>query len=261
MTPTALITGASSGIGEAFARALAAQGQHVVLVARREERLHALAADLHRTHGVRAEVIALDLTAPGSAEVLLEAVTRLGLTVDTLVNNAGMGVHGPFLEQTAADDGRMVELNVAALTRLTRVFAPGMAARGRGALVMVASTAAFQSIPYFGVYAATKAYVLAFSEALAVELAPHGVTVQCLCPGPTLTEFVDHAGFKTDVFAKVPTQTAQEVVSTSLAGLRRAEPVVVSGFLNWLGASLGRCVPRRLTTAVSGLLFRPESFR
>ena len=185
MKKTALVTGASSGIGAAYARALAAQGYDLILVARRADRLQALADEVKQAHGHRAEVLPADLLRREAPAELVAGVAALGMQVDLLVNNAGMGVHGPFADATAEDDLRMIDLNITSLTALTRAFAPAMIARRSGAIINVASTAAFQAIPFMGVYAATKAYVLSFSEAIAEELRPHGITVQCLCPGAT----------------------------------------------------------------------------
>lgn len=259
MAKTALVTGASSGIGAAFARALARERHDLILVARRADRLHALAEELRAAHGGRVEVLPADLLRPEAASELAEAVKALGLQVDLLVNNAGMGMHGPFLDLTADDDARMITLNISALTALTRALTRGMVERRTGAVINVASTAAFQPVPYFAVYAATKAYVLSYSEALAEELRPFGVNVQCLCPGSTESEFVAVAQFKSDVPSKAPTMTAEAVVAESLGALRVGRTVHVAGVLNQLGALGPRFLPRTLITKLSGTIFKPNT--
>ena len=258
MAKTALVTGASSGIGAAFARALAKSGHDLVLVARRADRLHALAEELRGVHQVRVEVLPADLLRPEAARELAEAVQALGMQVDLLVNNAGMGIHGPFLEHTAEDEARMIALNITALTALTRAFTGGMVERRTGAVINLASTAAFQAVPYFAVYAATKAYVLSFSEAIAEELRPFGVTIQCLCPGATESEFSQVAQFKSDIHQKAPLMTAEAVVAESLDALRAGRSVQVTGVLNQLGTLGPRFLPRALITKISGSIFKPN---
>ena len=196
---TALITGASSGIGEVFARELAARGADVVLVARNEGKLAELAGELASKHSVKAEVLAADLGQPGAGRALAEQVAARGLTVDVLINNAGFGFLSPLVKTDADMMSTMVALNVAALTDLTHAFLPGMVERDRGAVVNVASTAAFQPVPYMAVYGATKAYVLSFTEALWGETKGTGVRVTCLCPGATATAFFETAGEQAQV--------------------------------------------------------------
>ncbi|MFN3430649.1 MAG: SDR family NAD(P)-dependent oxidoreductase [Candidatus Sericytochromatia bacterium] len=259
MTQTALITGASSGIGASFARRLAADGYHLILVARRADKLEALAAEVTANRSIRAEVIPADLSRPEAPGALLEAVTARGLTVDLLINNAGIGAHGPFEATTHDDDQRMIDLNISSLTAMTRAFLPGMLERRSGAVINVASTAAFQAIPYFAVYAATKAYVLAFSEALAEEVADRGVKIVCLCPGPTATEFNDVAGVsKLEAAKKAPTMTADAVAAEGLAGLKAGRVVQVAGLVNAFGASAGRLMPRQWVAKAAGLIFNPN---
>lgn len=188
-TSTALITGASSGIGESLARQLAAHGAHLILVARTEDRLHALAAELGARYRVQVHVLPADLNRPGAAAELHAAVQARGLNVDILVNNAGLGGYGEFSAQPSDEIDRMIAVNIGALTGLTRAFLPDMLARGRGRVLNVASTAAFQPGPLMAVYYATKAYVLSFSEAIAEEVAGSGVSVTALCPGPVRTDF------------------------------------------------------------------------
>ncbi|HEY6236260.1 MAG TPA: SDR family oxidoreductase, partial [Candidatus Elarobacter sp.] len=186
---TALITGASSGIGEAFARALAARGEDLVLVARSAERLEALAAELSAKHGVRAHVLPADLSDPKAVDALVAELTARGLTVTTLINNAGFGTHGEFASLDAARERDEVIVNVLAPVQLTHALLPAMVARKSGAIVNVGSTASFQPVPYMAVYGATKAFLLSFSEALAEEVRAHGVRVVALCPGQTDTAF------------------------------------------------------------------------
>lgn len=253
----ALVTGASSGIGLAFARALRRRGMKLVLVARREDRLRKLAAEL----GGEEAAVALpaDLTAPAGVLRLVEAVRARGFTVELLVNNAGMGHTGRFAEQRPEVVRGMIDLNVTALVELTRAFLPEMRARGRGALVNVASNAAFQPVPYLTVYAATKAFVLSFTEGLAGELRGTGVRVQALCPGMTATEFLDvaetHSGL---LVRRMPMMTAEEVVECSLAGLDRGRVRVVAGLANRAVAAVERFVPGALVRRVAGELYRPR---
>jgi short-subunit dehydrogenase len=259
MSKTALITGASSGIGASFARQLAAEGYHVILVARRAEKLEALAAEVSANRSIRAEVIPADLSRPEAPAEILKAVAERGLQVDLLINNAGIGAHGAFETATHEDDQRMIDLNISSLTAMTRAFLPGMLERRGGGIINVASTAAFQAIPYFAVYAATKAYVLAFSEGLAEEVASRGVKVICLCPGPTATEFNDVAGVnKLDVAKKAPTMTADEVAAEGLAGLKAGRVVQVAGLMNAFGASAGRLMPRQWVSKAAGMIFNPN---
>ncbi|HEY9720420.1 MAG TPA: SDR family oxidoreductase [Oscillatoriaceae cyanobacterium] len=254
MSKTVLITGASSGIGEAFARAVARRGHVPILVARRADRLAAIAAELAAAHGVEVPIIPLDLLAPDAAERLFAEVSARGLAVDWLVNNAGFGLYGPFATQEAARVHEMLQLNVLALTALCHRFAPGMRARRNGAIVNVASVAAFQPVPELAVYSASKAYVLSFSEALAEELRPDGIYVQALCPGTTRTEFFGVAGFPDD--ARSHFMTPEAVVEASLAGLARGASVVVPGTLNRLVTTLGRFVPRRLLVKLAARAMR-----
>lgn len=251
-----LITGASSGIGAAYARAIARRGHTPILVARRAERLEALAAAIKAAHGIEAPVVPLDLLSADAAERLEATLTARGLTVDWLVNNAGFGLYGPLVDTEPARLAEMLQLNVVALTALCRRFAPGMAARRAGAIVNVASVAAFQPVPTFAAYAASKAYVLSLSTALAEELRPYGVRVQALCPGTTRTEFFGVAGFPDG--ARTHFMTPEAVVEASLAGLERDAVVVVPGALNRLGSLLGRFVPRRLLVKVAARAMRQD---
>lgn len=239
MRPVTLITGASAGLGAEFARQCAARGEALVLVARRRDRLEALASEL----GGDVHVIAADLSEPGAAARLMAEVERLGLTVDTLVNNAGFGLVGRFAELPRDRQREMIDLNVGTLTELAHLVLPAMLERGRGGILNVASTAAFQPGPYFAVYFATKAYVLSFTEALHQELKGSGVKVSALCPGPTATEFGGVAGFKSARFNRFAAD-APSVVCAGLAGLDRNKAVVIPGAMNKLTAQSSRLIPR-----------------
>src|SRR2546423_6004428 len=196
MPSTALITGASSGIGLDLARLVAADGNNVVLVARSGDKLAELAAELESKHHIRAFVAPIDLADPGAPEELYHVLEEQGIAIDILINNAGFGTHGPFAEADLAAQMQMLQVNVAALTQLTWLFLQPMIRRKQGRIMNVASTAAFQPGPFMAVYYASKAYLLSFSEALANELHGTGVTVTTLCPGPTITGFQHRAGLE-----------------------------------------------------------------
>jgi hypothetical protein len=255
---TALITGASSGIGAAFARALAGRGLDLILVARRAERLEALAEVLADRHGIRVTVLPADLSRPGAAAALAEAVSAEGLAVDWLVNNAGTCYYEAFVDQPQGQVDEMVALNIQALTSLARSFGAPMAERGQGVLINVASAAAFLPIPYGAVYAASKAYVLSFSEALSEELAPRGVKVLCLCPGSTESEIHAKAGTSQSLLDQSGMMTAGAVVEEALRALDWGQSVHVTGLHNQLGTALTRLVPRQFATQVAGMLFKPK---
>ena len=250
----AVVTGSSSGIGAAFARALRAEGRRVVLVARRTERLQALRQELGpaATH-----VVALDLAQPGAAARLLAELDDRNLTVDLLVNNAGVGHSGRFHQQEPAVVLGMIDLNVRALVDLTRAVLPRMIARRRGAIINVVSMAAFQPVPYLSVYAATKAFVLAFTEGIATEIEGTGVGLQALCPGNIPTEFQRVAGTQNATFTKTPATSAEAVVAASLRGLRQKQLLVIPGLRNRLTASLLGLVPRAKVRHLASRLFRP----
>jgi short-subunit dehydrogenase len=251
MRPVALVTGASAGIGRELARRFAAGGHDLVLTARRADELRALADELSAEHGVAVRAVPADLSDPVAPRTLFDEVAAAGLAVDVLVNNAGFGMYGPFAE---ADPDRllaMVQVNVAALTHLTRLFLPGMVARGRGRVLNVASTAAFQPGPLMAAYYASKAYVLSLSEALAFELRGAGVTVTCLCPGPTRTEFAAAAVVGgSRLFDSPYVMDAAPVAEAGYRAAMRGRRVVVPGLLNRLGAFATRFVPRPLLMRV-----------
>ena len=252
----ALVTGASSGIGAVYARALRSRGERLVLVARREERLAALARELGGDDW--ATVVPVDLAAPDAARGLRERLEAQGLAVDLLVNNAGLGHTAPFEQQPLEVVRAMIDVNVSALVELTHAFLPGMRERGRGRIVNVASNAAFQPVPFLTVYAATKAFVLSFTEGLAEELRGSGITVQGLCPGLTQTEFLEVAGTHRGLkVTRTPMMTAEQVVETSLRGLDRGRLRVVPGWSNRLAIFAQRFVPAVVPRRVAAELYRP----
>ena len=247
--PIALITGASAGLGVDFARQLAQRGHRLVLAARRKDRLEALAAELGN-----ARAVAIDLAEAGSAARLIAGIEAAGEQVELLVNNAGFGLKGRFAELDGARQRQMIDLNVGTLTDLCRAVAPGMVERRSGGILNVASTAAFQPGPGIAVYFATKAYVLSFTEALHEELKPHGIRVTALCPGPTKTEFGAVAGFGEQGAFDRMAMDAASVVQAGLEGLDRNRAVVVTGWLNKVGAASTRFVPRPLVRKIAGAI-------
>jgi len=249
LTEVALITGASAGLGVEFARQLSARGHRLVLVARRKERLEELAKELGN-----ARAVALDLSEDDAAAKLMADLEAHGETVDLLVNNAGFGLIGPFAKLDARRERQMIDLNVSTLTDLCRAVAPGMIERKSGAILNVASTAAFQPGPKMAVYFATKAFVLSLSEALHEELKPHGIKVSCLCPGPTRTEFGDVAGFGGNGLFDRVAMDAATVVRTGLKGLDKNRAVVVPGIVNKIGAASTRFAPRPVVRRIAGAI-------
>lgn len=255
----ALVTGASSGIGVAIARELAARGCALVLTARREDRLSALAGEIRERHGVPVTVVPDDLARPGGAAAVFDAATADGAPLDVLVNNAGFGDHETFAAAAWERLDGMLRLNATALTELTWRFVRSARDRGGPAWVLnVASTAAFQPVPGFAVYAATKSYVRHFSEALAEELRGTGVTVTCLAPGGVHTEFAAVAGMELPGLAQKTMMSAERCADIAIRGMLRGRRVVVPGFLNRLGAALARIFPRRLVIRVAGAALGPR---
>ncbi len=252
---TALITGASSGIGAAFARELARRGMQLILVARSADRLRQLADELGAQYGVRVEVLPLDLGTDHAAERVRAEVERRGLAVDLLINNAGFATHGPFEELSAIRDHEQVTLNVTALVDLTHAFVPQLLAR-RGAVINLASTVAFQPTPYMAVYGATKAFVTSFSVALAEEYRGRGLRVLALCPGATDTAFFDVVG--SDSMAVGRKRSSKQVVATALRALKCGQSVVVDGTFNALLANLGKLAPFALAARVAAFITRPR---
>jgi len=253
---TTLITGASSGIGEAFARKLAAQGRNVLLVARSEGKLITLCNELGRMNSIRAQHMALDLSLPESPARLFEESQKRGLMIDLLINNAGFGAFGDFTKIDLQRQLNMIDLNIKALVDLTYRFLVPMRERKQGAIINVASTASFQPVPFMTTYAATKAFVLSFSEALWEENRSFGVTVMALCPGVTETNFFEAArGHKPPARAS---QTPEEVVDTALRGLAARKSSIVSGWANLLMVEAERFVPRSMIVRVAGRMLRSE---
>ena len=250
-TETVLITGASAGIGWELARQFAADKSNLVLVARRRERLEELAAELRKQHGVEALVVPADLGRADAPQAIADQLVRDGLAIDVLVNNAGFGALGPVAELDVGRQLEMIQVNVAALTHLTRLLLPAMIERRRGGVLNIGSTAAFQAGPFMAVYYATKAYVVSFSEALADELASTGVTVTCLCPGPTVTEFAETAKMGDALLFKLQTMTAQAVAQIGYRAFRRGKLLVVPGWLNYLGTLGVRWIPRSLARGIA----------
>lgn len=248
---TALITGASLGIGFELARLCARDGHDVVLVARSKDKLEDIATDLRQTFGVGADVIGMDLSLPGAAAALASELHRRGHQIDILVNNAGIGLYGPFLDYSPEQDGRMLQLNMIFLTELTRLIARSMMERGGGRILNVASTAAFQPGPLMSTYYASKSYVLSFSEAVNEELRGTGVTVTALCPGPTASGFQAAAAMEGARMLKLAMQTSAEVADTGYRAMKKGKPVVISGFSNKLLAASVRFTPRCIVTRLS----------
>lgn len=240
---TVLVTGASSGIGEAFARQLARDGANLLLTARSEDTLEQL-ADEFRSLGARAEVIPHDLGEPGAAHALWKRIVKIGYSPDVLINNAGFGKLGEFVEFDAATYESMITLNVTNLVALTRLALPDMLHRGTGGVLNVASTAAFQPVPYFAVYGATKAFVLSFSQALSAEVEGSGVHVTCLSPGPTTTGFMDRAEMGS--MKGRATETPEKVARVGLEALLDNERSHVSGAVNTVTAFATRFAPTGL---------------
>jgi uncharacterized protein len=250
-TETALITGASAGIGWELARLFAADKSNLVLVARRRERLEELAAELNRQHGVEVRVVATDLARPDAPRAILDQLAAENVAIDVLVNNAGFGALGAVAVLDADRQMEMVQVNVAALTHLTRLLLPGMIERRRGGVLNVASTAGFQAGPFMAVYYATKAYVISFTEALGDELAASGVKVSCLCPGPTTTEFAETAHMVNTLMFRLGPMTAEQVARAGHRGFRQGKLLVVPGWLNFLGSMGVRYVPRGVARGIA----------
>ncbi len=254
----ALITGASSGIGAAFARLLAARGMHLVLTARREDRLKDLATELHTQHGTRCEIICGDLCDPAEARRTFEDVKQRGLPIELLINNAGFGFVGTINDTDPARMMQMVQLNLASLVELTYLFLPQMLERGHGGIINLSSIAAFQPVAYMPVYSASKAFVLHFTEALWAEARDRGVTVTALCPGTTATEFFDVAGVS-GWLGKHKHHSAEYVARKSLRAMEKGRQYVIPGWQNFL-LSLGvRLARRKMVVLQSMRFFRPRA--
>jgi short-subunit dehydrogenase len=253
----ALVTGASAGIGKALAEELAAGGANLVLTARRADRLEELSRALSAKHKICAENFAADLAQPDAPEKIFDCTKQRGLQVDVLINNAGFGAYGPF---ASVDQRRlldMVQVNCSAVVHLTHLFLPTMIQRRSGDILIVASTASFQAVPYISTYAATKGFDLLFAEGLSEEVRPYGVRVCALCPGSTESEFRDVANQSQTPAANRRQETADKVARAGLTALAAGKSYVISGTRNYLGAQVQRLVPRRLVTSIAARLFRP----
>jgi uncharacterized protein len=252
----ALITGASSGIGECFARALAPRKQNQVLVARSTEKLEALAAELRARHGIRVLPMTFDLSQPHAAAALAAKLRAEGISVDLLINNAGFGARGEFWQLPLDRQDEMLRLNIEAVVELTHLLLPQMAERRRGAIVNVSSTASFQPIPYTAIYAATKAFVTSFSMALAEETSPYGIRVVTLCPGGTRTNFFVAGDYRK---RSLPggLQAPEEVVETALRALDDRGGLVIPRLMNKASIFFQRFLPRNAVTRITARMFRP----
>jgi uncharacterized protein len=253
----ALVTGASAGIGAALAHELAGGGANLVLTARRGARLSALADELSVKHHIQAETWVADLSLRDAPREIFAFTEGRHIAVDLLVNNAGFGAYGEFHRVRAERFLDMIQVNISAVTHLTHLYLPGMIARRRGDILIVASTAAFQAVPYITIYAATKAFDLHFAEGLAEEVRHYGIRVCGLCPGSTESEFLEVAGQRHHT--RRPAETAEKVARVGLEALAAGKSSVISGFANWLGAETERFVPRRLVTRIVGSMFRPKA--
>jgi len=251
-----LITGASAGIGWELAKQLAAGGAHLVLTARRTDRLQQFAADLHAAHGVNVEVFTADLARPEAPAEIFAFTARKNIEVELLVNNAGFGVFGYIHKASEARLLEMIQVNCSAVVRLTRLYLPAMVERRHGDILIVASTAAFQAVPFSSAYAATKAFDLIFAEGIAEELRPLGVRVCALCPGPTSTEF-QRVARQPDRMFRVA-ETAEKVARVGLAGLARGKTCVISGAMNRMMMESERLAPRRFVARMAAKMMRPE---
>jgi short-subunit dehydrogenase len=245
--PTALITGASGGIGLEFAKLFARDGYHLVLVARRYETLKTTAVELEKTYGVQVKCCAKDLSVSSSPDEIIQSLRSEMIEINVLVNNAGFGWRGNFAYMELSDALEMIQVNITALTHLTRLLLPDMLKHKQGKILNVASTASFQPGPFMATYYATKAYVTSFSLALSEELRGTGITVTAFCPGPTATGFGKRAGFVNEkIFGDRFSMGASTVALDGYKGLMKEKPLVVSGWKNWLGTQLVRLLPRTM---------------
>lgn len=252
----ALVTGASTGIGKAYATELAAKGSHVIVVARSKDKLETLAKDLSSKYGIKAYALPADLSKPGAAQLLAEQIAELGLNVNILINNAGFGTHGRFEEISSDREQEMISLNVASLVDMTHQFLPYMQQQKNGIIVNVASLGSFQSIPYMATYAATKAFVLSFTESIFAENRHLGVRILALCPGTTKTEFFDVIG-TTDMPAI--NGTPESVVKAGFRGIEKGRSYTIDGTSNYWLAQSSRFLTRKFTAIVTERMTRPAS--
>jgi len=257
----ALVTGASAGIGRALAGELAAGGTNLVLTARRKERLEELARRLAEKHKIQTQVFVADLAETTTPEKIFAFTKAKGMEVELLIKNAGFGRYGELHTAEIPRLLEMVQVNCSAVVHLTRLYLPEMVARRRGDVMILASTASFQSVPYLSTYAATKAFDLLFAEGLAEEMRPYGIRVCALCPGPTVSEFNEVAGQTHITSAMRSRETAEKVARTGLRALAAGKSYVISSTGNYLGVHMQRLVPRRMVSRIAAGMFRPEKQR
>lgn len=255
---TALITGASSGIGYDISSILAENGYNVVLVARSREKLEALANQARQMFGVSARVIVKDLTQPNSVDELYRELEREKIEVDILVNNAGYGLLGDFASTSKTEELGMIQLNIVAVAHLTKLFLPSMIRRGSGRILNVASVVGFRPGPFMTNYAATKAYVVSFSVALAEEVRQKGITISVLCPGPTLTGFHDRAGLRENSFVRFIFADSRVVARSGYEGLMAGKTVIIPGFFNKIGTLFSRMSPPSLSARSVKRYYEPK---
>lgn len=254
--PTALITGASSGLGEEFARQLARENYQLVLTARREDRLNSVAGEAKSLGAPNVHVIAADLSRTDAPTEVHRRIAERGIEIDYLVNNAGFGTHGLFHELPLEREIEEINLNVTSLVALTGLLIPAMVKRGRGTVINVSSSGGFQPVPYMATYGATKAFVLSFSEALSHELRRSGVTVMALCPGLTRTEFQQVAHVNRSDFPSFAFMDAKTVVEQAIASAKRGKRLKVTGLMNLVMMESTRIAPRALVARIAGAMFR-----
>ena len=254
----ALVTGASAGIGTALAEELARGGTNLVLTARRRERLEELAQKLVAAHKIQTKIFVADLAEADAPQKIFQFTREQGIEVELLINNAGFGAYGEFHTVEARRLLEMVQVNCSAVLHLTRLYLPEMVVRRRGDVLILASTASFQSVPYISTYAATKAFDLLFAEGLAEEMKPHGIRVCALCPGSTESEFADVAGQTHIAATRANRETAEKVARTGLRALAAGKSYVISGLGNYLGVLGQRLVPRRFVARIAARMFRPH---
>jgi uncharacterized protein len=255
----ALVTGASAGIGKALAEELARGGTNLVLTARRRERLEELAQKLAEAHKIQAKIFAADLTEPDAADKIFQFTKEQAIEIELLINNAGFGAYGEFAKVDLRKLTDMVQVNCTAVVHLTHLYLPQMVARRHGDILILASTAAFQSVPYISTYAATKAFDLLFAEGLAEEMKPYGVRVCALCPGSTESEFAEVAGQTNVAAARVQRETAEKVARTGLRAMAAGKSYVVSGLGNYLGVLGQRLISRRFVARIAARMFKPKN--
>lgn len=253
---TILITGASSGIGEAFARLLAPEGAHLVLTARSEQKLKGLAEELTQKHEIKTHVIPGDLSKLETPVLLFDKIQKAGLDVDVVINNAGFGKWGYFHSVDYSTYQEMCNLNMNAVVALTHLFLPDMLEKGDGGFINVASTAGFQPVPFFATYSATKSFVLNFTEALWAEYKDRGVSFTCLCPGATESKFHERANTDPDKLGSL--ESSEKVAKLGLEAFVKGRPTVISGAKNYLLAHSSRFVPRKIVAQVTAGMFKPK---